>query len=160
MRAFSAMIVRLSTYMSVISGSILLFMAALTLADVILRLFRKPILGTYEVVAFLGAAVAGFALPRGSLKGANINVDLVSSKLPAKAQRVLLIVTKLLGVLLFLFGAIYLALMGRNFYLTKTVTMTLRVPFYPVVFGLAFSCLVQCLVSLSQILDDKGAKNG
>jgi TRAP-type C4-dicarboxylate transport system permease small subunit len=117
-------------------------------------------LGTYEIVAFLGAAVAGFALPRGSLKGANINVDLVSSKLPPKTQRVLLIITKLLGILLFLFGAIYLAQMGRNFYLTKTVTMTLRVPFYPVVFGLAFSCLVQCLVSLSQIFDDKGVKNG
>ncbi len=160
MRAFSAMVVRLSTYMSVISGSILLFMAALTLADVILRLFRKPILGTYEIVAFLGAAVAGLALPRGSLKGANINVDLVSSKLAPKTQKILLIVTKLLGILLFLFGAIYLALMGRNFYLTQTVTMTLRVPFYPVVFGLAFSCLVQCLVSLSQMFDDKGVKNG
>jgi TRAP-type C4-dicarboxylate transport system permease small subunit len=123
-------------------------------------MFRKPILGTYEIVAFLGAAVAGLALPRGSLKGANINVDLVSSKLSPKTQKALLIVTKLLGILLFLFGAIYLALMGRNFYLTKTVTMTLRVPFYPVVFGLAFSCLVQCLVSLSQMFDDKGVKNG
>jgi len=160
MRTFSAITARLSIYMSVISGSILVFMAALTLADVILRFFRMPILGTYEIVAFLGAAVAGFALPRGSLKGANINVDLVSSKLPPKAQRVLLIATKLLGVLLFLFGAIYLGLMGRNFYLTRTVTMTLRVPFYPVVFGLAVSCLVQCLVSLSQIFDDKGATNG
>ena len=159
MRAFSTITVRLSTYMSIISGGILLFMAGLTLADVILRMFRKPILGTYEIVAFLGAAVAGFALPRGSLKGANISVDLVSSKLPVKAQRVLYIVTKLLGVLLFLFGAIYLVLMGRNFYLTKTVTMTLRVPFYPVVFGLAVSCLVQCLVSLYQIFGDKGVKN-
>ena len=61
-----------------LSESVLISMAALTLADVILRLFRKPILGTYEIVAFLGVAVTAFALPRGSLKGANINVDLVS----------------------------------------------------------------------------------
>jgi TRAP-type C4-dicarboxylate transport system permease small subunit len=146
--------------MSVISGTILIFMAGLTLADVILRMFRKPILGTYEIVAFLGAAVAGFALPRASLKGAHVNVDLVTSKLPRNLKRLINIITKLLGVLLFLFGAIYLFQMGMNFYLTKTVTMTLRVPFYPVVFGLAVSCLVQCLVSLSQIFDGKGENHG
>lgn len=160
MRVFSVITVRLSNYMSVLSGTILLFMAGLTLVDVILRMFRKPILGTYEIVAFLGAAVAGFALPRGSLKGAHVYVDMVTSKLPGKAQRVLHIITKVLGVLLFLFGAIYLAQMGWNFYLTKTVTMTLRVPFYPVVFGLAVSCLVQCFVSLSQMFGDKGGNNG
>lgn len=146
--------------MSVISGAILLFMAGLTLADVILRAFGKPILGTYEIVAFLGAAVAGFALPRASLKGAHVYVDLVTSKLSQKVQRVLNIVTKLLGVLLFLFGAIYLVMMGTKFYSTNSVTMTLRVPFYPVVFGLALSCLVQCLVSLSQMLGDEGGNHG
>lgn len=160
MRTLVAMTVRISNCMSYISGCILLFMAGLTLADIILRFLGKPILGTYEIVSFLGAAVAGFALPRASFKGAHVNVDLVTSKLPKSTQRALNIVTKFLGIFLFLFGAIYLAFMGRNFYLTKTVTMTLRVPFYPVVFGLAFSCLVQCFVSFSQMMISKEGKNG
>ena len=35
----------------------------LTLVDVILRGFKRPIVGTYELVALAGAVVIGFSLP-------------------------------------------------------------------------------------------------
>ena len=37
-------------------------MMLLTCADVVLRYFRKPIPGTYELVCFLGAAAVAFSM--------------------------------------------------------------------------------------------------
>lgn len=88
-----------------------------------------------------------------------MSVDLVTGKLSGKAKKVLKMITRLLGFLFFFFGALYLVLMGRNFYLTNTLSMTLKFPYYPVAFGLAASCLIQCLVLLYQLFGIKGENN-
>jgi TRAP-type C4-dicarboxylate transport system permease small subunit len=55
----------------------LLAMTAVTVADVVLRIFRRPILGSYEIVEFLGAAVAAFAMAHTTLQRAHVAVELV-----------------------------------------------------------------------------------
>ena len=151
MRAF---VVRLSDYMSVIAGVILLFMAGLTFLDVVLRYFAKPIVGTYELVSFLGVAVAAFALPRASLMGAHVYVDILVDKLSARLHKAFRVFTRVLVFMMFLIGTWYFVFMAKNFVTTHTVTMTLKVPFYPVVFALAASSIVQCLVSLCEIMGE------
>ena len=148
MRAF---VVRLSDYMSVLAGVVLLFMAGLTFFDVVLRYLAKPIVGTYELVSFLGVAVVALALPRASLMGSHVYVDLLVDKVSVRWRKGFRIVTRVLVFLLFLFAAWYFVFMARNFMATKTVTMTLKVPFYPVVFALAASSIVQCLVSICDV---------
>ena len=148
MRAF---VVRLSDYMSVLAGVVLLFMAGLTFFDVVLRYLAKPIVGTYELVSFLGVAVVALALPRASLMGSHVYVDLLVDKVSVGWRKGFRIVTRVLVFLLFLFAAWYFVFMARNFMATKTVTMTLKVPFYPVVFALAASSIVQCLVSICDV---------
>jgi TRAP-type C4-dicarboxylate transport system permease small subunit len=142
--------------MSIIAGVILLAMAGLTLADVIMRYFRKPIIGTYEVVAFLGVAVVAFSLPRASMTKTNVVVDLVIDKLPPRWRRACEICTRVMVFGMFLIGVWYFFNMAQNFVSTNTVTPTLRVPFYPVVYAMALSCFVQCLVSLLEIFDPRG----
>lgn len=144
-------IIQLSNYMAIAAGIILLFMSSLTFLDVMLRYFGRPITGIYELVAFLGVAVAGLFFPRAYLTKAHVYVDLVIDKLPWRLQKVLRIMTKVLVFFMFLFASWYFVLMARNFILTKTVTMTLRVPFYPVVFCLAAGSVVQCLVICYEI---------
>ena len=148
----------LCNVMSIIAGLILLIMMVVTLADVALRYFGRPIVGAYEIVAFLGVAVIAFALPRASALKTHVYVDLLIDKLPAKAQRVMKTITRILVFLMFLGAAWYFVNMGMNYIATKTVTMSLKVPFYPVVFALALSCIVQCLVSLCEIFGDDGGK--
>jgi len=150
MRVF---VLRLCNAMTIIAGIILLVMMVATFADIIMRFFGKPIVGVYEIVAFLGVAVTGFALPRASLMKAQVYVDLVIDKLPPGPQKVLTIITRVLVFLMFLIAAWYFIIMGKNFIATKTVTMSLRVPFYPIVFGMAASCIAQCLVAVSDILN-------
>lgn len=159
MRAFADMITRLSNYMSIIAGILLVVMMGITMADVIMRFFGRPVLGAYELVSFLGAAVAGLAIPRSSLLNAHVYVDFLIERLPKAAQKALRITTRLLVLFLFLFAAWYFVFMAKNLYLTKTVTMTLKMPFYPVVLGLAASALVQSLVSICQIVAEKGESN-
>jgi TRAP-type C4-dicarboxylate transport system permease small subunit len=151
-------VTRLSNAMIAIAGFILLVMGALTFADVVMRYFRKPILGTYELVGFMGAAVVALTLPRASLKNAHVYVDLVVDKLPVGWHKTFRIFTRILVFVMFLVGTWYFILMARNFIMTKTVSSSLRVPFYPVVFALAFGCCVQCLVSIVEILEEKGGK--
>jgi len=142
----------LTNGMMIIAGVILVFMAGLTFLDVIMRYFGKPIVGTYELVSFLGVSAVAFSLPRASLMGAHVYVDLVVDKLPTGSRKIFRIFTRLLVFLLFLIASGYFVYMGMNLIATKTVTMSLKVPFYPVVFALAAGCLAQCLVSIYEIL--------
>jgi TRAP-type C4-dicarboxylate transport system permease small subunit len=143
--------------MSIIAGLVLIVMMIATFGDIIMRFFGKPIVGVYEVVAFLGVAVTGFALPRASLMKAQVYVDLLVDKLSLGAQRVLRIMTRIVVFFMFLIASWYFVRMGMNFIATNTVTMSLRVPFYPVVFGLALSCIVQCLVAVAEIVEAGGS---
>jgi hypothetical protein len=49
--------------------------------------------------------------------------------------------------------------MGQSFIAARAVTMTLRVPFHPVVFGMAFCCLVQIAISVWEIFEKGGGEN-
>ena len=51
MKAFLDAVGRLNEFVQTISAVVLTFMITLTVADVILRAFGRPVLGTYEVVA-------------------------------------------------------------------------------------------------------------
>jgi TRAP-type C4-dicarboxylate transport system permease small subunit len=160
MQLFSLITRRLSYYASVLAGVILVSMMGLTFVDVIGRAFGHPVKGAYDIMCMLGAVLAGFALPRASLQGAHVMVDLVVDRLSGKAQKNLLITTKLLGTIFFLIGAFYFILFGRNLIITNTLTMTLRFPTYPVAFCLATACLLQCLVLIYQIFDGEGKNDG
>jgi TRAP-type C4-dicarboxylate transport system permease small subunit len=156
MRVF---ITRLCDGMAIIAGVVLILMAIITLVDVIMRIFGSPVPGTYEIVMYMGVAVTGFALPRASMKKANVFVDLLVEKLSKTPQMILKVITRLLVCIMFLITAYYFIQMGMSFVATKSVTMTLRVPFYPVVFGMAVSCVAQSFVSIYDIFDNTGGNN-
>lgn len=142
----------LSRALNFVAGLALLFMMALTVGDVILRYFRRPIAGTYELVALSGAVVIGFSLPFTSWERGHIYVDFLLQKLPVATRRALQTATRLLGMALFLLIGWNLILMGSDLRRSGEVSLTLQLPFYPVAYGIAICCLVQCLVLLGDII--------
>ena len=76
-------------------------MMLLSTADVVMRLFGKPIPGTYELVGFLGAIVVSFALVFTSMEKGHIAVEILVEKLPQRAQLSIEAVCNLIGALLF-----------------------------------------------------------
>jgi len=143
---------KLSRWMNVISGAALIFMILLTVADVILRSFRTPVVGTFELVAFSGAVVIGFSLPFTSWLRGHIYVDFLILELPLRARRIANIFTRCLGIGLFLVIASNLIILGMELYNSGEVSPTLHVPFYLVVYGIGICCFVQCLVLVCDIV--------
>ena len=147
-----------SSTLNVIGAALLTSMMLLTTIDVILRYLGRPITGTFELMSFAGALVTGLALAQSSLDGSQVQVDILEGVFPAKAEKALHIFTRLLGLGIFVLLAWALFLKGNDLYQTGEVSLTLRVPYYPVAYGLSFCCLAECLVLLAQIL--KGLSGG
>lgn len=135
-----------------VAGWSLVAMMGLTCADIILRLFRHPILGTYEIVGFLGAMVAGFAMAQTTIERGHVAVQIVIMRFPPRLQRTVYLITHLLSVLLFGVLAWESVRYGNDFRASGEVSMVLGLPFYYVVYGIAFSAVIVCLVLIVDIL--------
>jgi len=137
--------------LNVIAGCALTFMMLLTVTDVILRFFRMPVVGAYELVAFAGGVVVGFAIPMTSFKKGHIFVDFFILRFQPKTRMLFHLTTRLMGLVLFLIIGWNMIRMGMDMLHSGEVSLTLELPFYPVVYGIGLACFVQCLVILTQI---------
>jgi TRAP-type C4-dicarboxylate transport system permease small subunit len=147
-----------SRFFNLIAGISLTFLMLLTVTDVILRSFRRPIVGTYELVAFAGAVVIGFSVPLTSWMRGHIYVDFLVLKFPKKLRDAFNIGTRCMSCLLFFLIGWNLLKYGADLQKSGEVSLTLQLPFYPVAYGLGVCCFVQCLVLLCDILKIFGGK--
>jgi TRAP-type C4-dicarboxylate transport system permease small subunit len=150
---FTAAVSRLSQVMFWIAGLALVSMMALTGADVLLRAFRTPILGTYELVGLLGAVAVGFSIPQTTLQKGHVKMDFLTDRLGSRAKAWLLALTRLAGVGLFAIVGHNLWALGDDLRQAGEVSLTLQVPQYPVAYGVALCCLAQCLVLLASLAE-------
>jgi TRAP-type C4-dicarboxylate transport system permease small subunit len=146
MNALSAVATGLSRFMYVIAGIALASSMFLTVADVILRQFKVPIVGTYELVGLLGAVVVGFAIPQTSRLQGHVIMDFIISKLSTSWQKPFHVLTRILAIGTFAMIAWNLWGLGNDLKKSGEVSLTLQLPFYPVAYGIALCCLVECLV--------------
>jgi TRAP-type C4-dicarboxylate transport system permease small subunit len=158
MKIILAGIHRLSKFLDSISSVALVSIMVLTVADVVLRIFKRPITGTYEIVGLLGAIVIGFGLPITSWIRGHIFFGFLIQKFPRGKRDVIDIFTRLMGIGLFFAAGWNLIIVGIDLYRTGEVSLTLQLPFYPVAYGLAISCFVQCLVLICDIFKILGEK--
>jgi len=141
-----------SKALNLISSVALVSIMVLTVTDVILRIFKRPIAGTYEIVGFLGAIVIGFGIPITSWIRGHIHFAFLVQKLPSGRKEVMNVFTRLLGLGLFIIVGWNLIIVGTDLYHTGEVSLTRQIPFYPIAYGLAISCFVQCLVLICDIV--------
>ena len=97
MKGFLSKVQGLSRFLNVIAGISLTFLMFLTVMDVILRTLKRPIVGTYELVAFSGAVVIGFALPLTSWMRGHIYVDFFTQKFQKPVRNIFNIATRCSG---------------------------------------------------------------
>jgi TRAP-type C4-dicarboxylate transport system permease small subunit len=138
--------------MQVVSGCGLVFMMLLTTSDVVLRVFGRPIIGTYEIVSFTGAVVVGFALPVTSWLRGHIFVDFFYRKLPVFYQKLFNAATRLLALLFFAFLGWNLWRMASSMVRSGEVSLTLKLPFYPVAYAIGLIAFIECLVLVADCL--------
>jgi TRAP-type C4-dicarboxylate transport system permease small subunit len=152
MGAFFRAVEKISEGMHWIAGSTICVMMLVTLADVIMRPFGHPIVGSYEIISFLGAIVVGFAVPYTSRLNGHIYVDFLVNRLGSERKNVMYATTRIMGMFLFFVLGIFFLSMARDLYMKGEVSPTFRLPFYPIAAGLGVSSFVQVLVMASTIV--------
>jgi TRAP-type C4-dicarboxylate transport system permease small subunit len=152
LQVFLNVVSRLSRSINIIAGIAITFIMLLTVLDVVLRGFRMPITGAYELVAFSGAIVVGFALPLTSFMRGHIYVDFLILKLPPRIRTACHGLTRCLGMGLFFLIGWNLLKVGTDLHKSGEVSMTLKLPFYPIAYSVAFCCFVQCLVLAADLV--------
>jgi TRAP-type C4-dicarboxylate transport system permease small subunit len=158
MKRFMAGIVSFDKSLYVIAGCVLGFMIVLTFFDVILRNLGHPITGSMELIQYGGSIVFGFSIPYGTLLGAQIIVDIITEKFSPGKRRTIKIVTRCIGVLLFLFVAYNFFIYGIDVRRSGERTASFKVPYYPFAFALSLSFLFQSFTVFCDLLKKvKGA---
>lgn len=142
---------RLSKVLFAVAGAAIVAMMLLTCADIVLRLFRMPIPGTYELVSFLSAVCVAFAMAHTSVQKGHIAVSVLVQLLPERLQALVDSLTTGLSIALFGLIAWQSFRYAGSLRQAGEVSMTLQLPFYPFVYGIALSAVAVCLVLLSQL---------
>ena len=158
MEGFLDKIKGISRFFNIIAGISLTFLMLVTVADVILRSFRTPVVGTYELVMFAGAVVIGFALPLTSWVRGHIFVDFFILRFSQRVRGGFNIATRSLVTVLFFLIGWNLVKFGIDLQKSGEVSLTLQMPFYPVAYGIGVCCFIQCLVMICDIIKIFGGK--
>ena len=137
-----------------IAGSAIVAMMLLTCTDVVLRYFRKPIPGTYELVCFLGAVAVAFAMAHTSVEKGHVEVSFVVNLLPQRIQGLIESITTSFGLIFFVLIAWQSVIYANDLRLSGEVSLTLELPFYPFVYGISFSAAIVCLILLSNLFNN------
>jgi TRAP-type C4-dicarboxylate transport system permease small subunit len=140
-----------SRFLHWIAGASLVFLMAVTCADVVLRYFRHPIPGTYELVGYAAALAIGFTMPLTSWMRGHVMVDAIIGRLPRGGRAVFHVLTRLMAIGLFVLLGWNLVRFGLDLRASGEVSPTLEVRFYPVVFGVALAAFVEVLVLLCDL---------
>ncbi len=152
MNSFQKISSGLSRKLYWIAGAAIVAMMLITCADVVLRYFRMPIPGTYELVCFLGAVAAAFAMAYTSLEKGHVSVSFVVALFPQRIQGLIESITNLFGLFLFVLIAWQSVIYANDLRLSGEVSLTLELPFYPFVYGIGFSAGVVSLILISDLL--------
>jgi TRAP-type C4-dicarboxylate transport system permease small subunit len=149
-----------------VAGAAIVSMMLLTCADVILRLgvtlFHRyhwgflspfnPIPGTYELVCFMGAVAVSFAMAHTSIEKGHVAVSLLVRLLPERVQGLIGTITTTFGLILFALLSWRSVIYAGELDSSGQVSMTLQMPYYPFVYGIAFASAAVCLVLLLDLI--------
>jgi len=126
----------------------------LTCADVAMRLFGRPIPGTYELVGYFGAVIIAFAMAQTSVERGHIAVEMLVDRLPRRPRHVVEALSALVGAFLFALLAWQSLIYAADLMESGDVSLTLGVPTWPFVSCIGAGSALLVLVLLVDALRD------
>ena len=158
MKRFIMGITNIDKLFYIIAGVVLACMITLTLFDVVLRNFGHPVTGTMEFIQYGGCIVFAFSIPYGTILGAQVIVDLITDKLSPEKKRIVNVITRCVGIIIFLFIAYNFTAFGLDAKRTGERTAYFKIPYYPFAFALSLSFLLQSFTIFCDLIKTiKGA---
>jgi TRAP-type C4-dicarboxylate transport system permease small subunit len=135
-----------------VAGIAVTVMMLLTVTDILLRAGGRPIVGTYVVVSLLFAVVIAFGIPQVSLDHGHVNMDFLLDRLSHRGRQVMNTVTRLSCLVLFAIIGGNLFNVAARFKAGGEVSATIQLPIYPIAYGVAVCCLLECAVFAYEIV--------
>jgi TRAP-type C4-dicarboxylate transport system permease small subunit len=149
---------RMSRWMEIVAGIVLIGVMLLIGSDIVGRIFGCPVPGAYEIVSLAGGLILGLALPATSRAKEHVSADLLTGRLSEKPKCILAVLTRLIGIAIFLFAGYGMVMMGIRLKEAGEVTAVLALPFYYVAYILGGAFLIQTLVLFSEMVETVVAK--
>lgn len=154
MKNLSGFVAGLSRMLDRIAAICIVFIMVLVVGNILLRVFiGSPILGTYEYVGFLTAAMIGLALASCALQNGHIAVSFVLEKFPTKMQAVVDIIMNIFALSFWGLSAWYIGKYANSMTVSGVVSPTTQTPFYPFVYLVSFGMMALCLVLLLRLVE-------
>lgn len=159
-RSFERFVVIISQLSDRVSQMAVMAMMFVSIANILARMFWRPIYGTFDYVSFLSVIVVALALAHCALRKGHISVELIVARLPRRIQGIIGCFTNLLSLGLFAIVIWQCIVFAERMTRTRQVTMTALLPFYPFIYLIAFGCFLLCLVILVELIKsvNKGVK--
>jgi TRAP-type C4-dicarboxylate transport system permease small subunit len=129
-------------------------MMSLAVINIILRLVWKAITGTYDYIVFMGAILVSFAVAYCALQKGHIQVELLVSRFPRRVQGIIGVITGILSLGIFSLVTWQSLILAGDMHRSGDVSMTMLLPFYPYIYGLAFGIGLLCLVILMDLIKE------
>ena len=161
---------KLAVYMYYVAGAAIVVMMLITCIDIVLRLAVtlhteyewqflapfQPLPGTYELVCFLGSTAAAFAMAHTLVESGHVAVSVLVRLFSKKIQAIIQAITGSLSLIFFGLLCWQSIVYAQKLKDWGEVSMTLELPYYPFVYGMAFGAFAVCLVLLLRIMEEGG----
>jgi TRAP-type C4-dicarboxylate transport system permease small subunit len=143
---------KLNRVLMAIGGISVILVMLLAFSNVVLRIFKVPFSGTYELVGYLGAVIIALALGETQIRKDHVMVDVLTRNLPEKVIKIIDGFKYIASMLFFSFVAWQLILWGITRIKTGELSETLKIVYYPFVFCAAFGFIILSLALLVDFL--------
>lgn len=135
-----------------VAGWIILASMFLVAGNVLLRLFGRPIGGTFEWTGLLTALAVSLALSHTALHGAHTTINMLVERLPLRLMRIDRIAVRILTAAFLGVAAWQLVVLGANTWRTGEVTPTTKIALYPFMFIVAAGVAMYAIVEVAKML--------
>lgn len=138
MHIIETIVIKSSRALDLLAGIILAGTALLVVANIIGRsLLNLSILGTYELVGFLTAAVVGLSLARCAVEDSHIAIEFILERFVLRTRRLIEIIFSVPSFLFLGFATYNLFVYGLRIAQTGEVSPTTQMIFYPFIYLVA-----------------------
>lgn len=152
MQRLEKILIGISNGFNRVAAAAVMFMMAITVVDVVLRAFRSPLPGVFEIVGMLGSLAISFSLAYTSIEKGHIAVEFLVQKLPARAQALLEALYSLAGLFLFVLVAWVCLDFALDLMRSGEVSLTIKMPTYPFVLGISLGSLLLSAVLFTDLM--------
>ena len=108
-------------------------MMLLVVANILLRMVWKPIVGTFDYVQFIGATLVAFAVAYCAFEGGHISVEMVVARFPKRVQGIIGSFTSILSLGIFGIIAWQCLIFAGDAWRVGETSMGTEVPIFPYV---------------------------